>query len=554
MEKNQNQQEKALFFLILILYVFITIIGLPVDLIEPDATLYATISRTMIENSDIINLYSLGHDWLDKPHLPFWITALSFKIFGVSNWAYKLPAILTFFFGIWMTFKFAQKNYSTKVAYFAAIILAISTHSIISNFDVKAEPYLTAFIIASIYYFDRYLKKNTHKSFILACLFSGLAIMTKGIFSMIPIAAALGGELLLKRNWKQLFNPSWIFAFLLIFLIILPELIALYLQFDLHPEKVVFNKTGVSGIRFFFWDSQFGRFFNTAPIKGSGDIFFFFHTILWAFLPWGILFYIASFLKIKRNIPKIQISEEFYTLSGSVITIAIFSLSQFQLAHYTNIIFPFMAILVADFLLKLSSIYQKFQRSITCLFLFQNSSILIAIIILHYFLKPNFNSLIIPIIVFTIFILWEIYHSEISKTMNLFLISVVIFLVCYGYLFSHFYPTILPFQSGKNAASFINNNFDGKARLLDNRYHHFGFEFYLKTPLIRVDTLQIHQEKGKVFYLDKKELAILNRKNIDFQIIKEIPNFQVSKLSPQFLSESTRNQSLETRFLVMVTD
>ena len=46
--------------------------------------------------------------------------------------------------------------------------------------------------------------------------------------------------------------------------------------------------TSVSGIRFFFWDSQFGRFFNTGPIKGSGDPFFYFHTpVSYTHLNWS---------------------------------------------------------------------------------------------------------------------------------------------------------------------------------------------------------------------------------------------------------------------------
>ena len=64
-------------------------------------------------------------------------------------------------------------------------------------------------------------------------------------------------------------------------------LLALYLQFDAQPDKLVFERTGVSGIRFFVWDSQFGRFFNTGPIRNTdGNPAFFVHVFLWAFLPW----------------------------------------------------------------------------------------------------------------------------------------------------------------------------------------------------------------------------------------------------------------------------
>lgn len=552
MEKTPTQQEKLLFFLIFILVALITFLGLPIDLIDPDAALYATISKTILETNDFINLYSLGHDWLDKPHLPFWITAISFKIFGVSNWSYKLPAILIFFFGIWMTFKFAKNNYSPKVAYFAALILATSSHSVISNFDVKAEPYLTAFIISSIYFIDSYLKKKKIQSLIFACFFCALAIMTKGIFAMIPIIAALIGELLLKKNWKQLLNPIWILAFFLIFIFILPELIALYIQFDLHPEKIVFKNTNTSGIRFFFWDSQFGRFFNTAPIKGSGDIFFFLHTILWAFLPWGILFYLASFFKFKDNFSKISQKEEFYTISGSLFTILIFSLSKFQLAHYTNIVFPFMAIIVANFLVNLKSKHQEYLKKIILILKFQNIIILLFIIILTYYLQPQFDEKIIFVIAFSILIIWKIYQSKIEKFEQVLLFTSVLFLTVYGYLFTFFYPTIIDFQGGSKAAKFVNENFEGKGSLIDNRHHHFGFEFYLNKSFKRVDSLKINEEKGRIFYLDKKELDLFDCQDVNYEIVKEIPNFQVSKINLGFIDKKTRNNSLEIKYLVKI--
>ena len=282
----------------------------------------------MYLRNDFINLYSLGYDWLDKPHLPFWLTALSFKVFGVSNFSYKLPGILTFFLGVLYTYKFAFHNYGKQTAWISVAILCTSFHSILSNFDVRAEPYLTGFIIASLYYFDGFIREKSFKNVLLASFFAGLAIMTKGIFAVLPIAFGIGGHFLFKKDWKGLFNPLWLVAVALILVFIKPELYSLYVQFDFHPEKVVFEQQNVSGLRFFFWDSQFGRFFNTAPIKGSGNVFFFLHTLLWAFLPWGILFYIAIIYKWKVNVKSKE--KEMMTWFGSIMTILIFSLSRLQ--------------------------------------------------------------------------------------------------------------------------------------------------------------------------------------------------------------------------------
>src|SRR5262249_10228564 len=125
--------------------------------------------------------------------------------------------------------------------------------------------------------------------------------------------------------------------------------------FDLHPEKVVFGRTHVSGIRFFFWDSQFGRFFNTGPIKGSGDPFFYFHTLLWAFLPWSLLLYAATIQKCRRAASPATIPGDWICLGGALASFIVFSLSRFQLPHYLNILFPFFAILTAEYLYGIRS-------------------------------------------------------------------------------------------------------------------------------------------------------------------------------------------------------
>src|ERR1700753_3165216 len=79
--------------------VLVNFSGLFVPIIGPDGTLYASIAKTMVLHHDYINLYAFGTDWLDKPHFPFWVTALFFKLFGIGTWQYKLPGILFLLMG-----------------------------------------------------------------------------------------------------------------------------------------------------------------------------------------------------------------------------------------------------------------------------------------------------------------------------------------------------------------------------------------------------------------------------------------------------------------------
>ena len=73
------------------------------ELPEPDAALYASIARRIATSGDWVNLLAYNVDWLDKPHFPFWVTALSFKAFGVNVISARLPALLFFTLGVWAT-------------------------------------------------------------------------------------------------------------------------------------------------------------------------------------------------------------------------------------------------------------------------------------------------------------------------------------------------------------------------------------------------------------------------------------------------------------------
>lgn len=536
--------------LIVILSLVIAILGLPLDLILPDATLYGMISKEMYLTNDYINLYSLGYDWLDKPHLPFWLTALSFKIFGVSNFSYKLPGILVFFLGVYYTFKFVFHNYGKQTAWISVAILCTSFHSILSNFDVRAEPYLTGFIIASLYYFDRFVREKSFKTLLFASFFAGLAIITKGIFAILPIAFGLGGHFLFKRDWKGLLNPLWLVAIALILLCITPELYSLYVQFDLQPDKVVFDQQNVSGLRFFFWDSQFGRFFNTAPIKGSGDVFFFLHTLLWAFLPWGILFYIAIVYKLKVNFKRKE--KEMMTWFGSILTILIFSLSKFQLAHYTNIIFPFMAIICGDFISNLVSKKGALKNWIIGIQSFTIVVILGATFGVLMLLDETPNFVFFGFILLSLLALVFMIKKTDYKIINIIWISSVVSFIMYAFLMTHFYPSILPYQSGAQAARIVNEQYNGKGYLIDNKTRRFDFEFYLDNLVKRVKIENINEATDAVFYSNSKELEELNELGVNYQILKEIDSYPISRISLPFLDPEKRAGVLEKKYLIQI--
>lgn len=191
------------FYYLLIAGILVNASGLLLPVLEPDGALYATISKNMLLTGDYINLRVQGFDWLDKPHFPFWVTALSFKLLGINAFAYKIPALLFWIVGAYYTFALAKKIYDKQAAKLAVLIYISAEHLIISNNDVRAEPYLTGLIIAATYYYYRTYKENKWIFILPGSLFLGMATMTKGIFIPAMIFSGFIVEWIIKKNGKS---------------------------------------------------------------------------------------------------------------------------------------------------------------------------------------------------------------------------------------------------------------------------------------------------------------------------------------------------------------
>ncbi len=63
-----------------------------VGLVGPDEPRYAQVAREMLHSGDYVTPHLNGQPWFEKPPLYYWLAALSFRLFGVTEWAARLPA------------------------------------------------------------------------------------------------------------------------------------------------------------------------------------------------------------------------------------------------------------------------------------------------------------------------------------------------------------------------------------------------------------------------------------------------------------------------------
>jgi len=543
---------RIIYLLLFVLALIVTFSGINIPFLTDDPALYASIAKNLLNKNSFFELFSYNKDWLDKPHFPFWCILFSFKIFGVSAWAYRLPALLFFLISLVYTFLFTRKYYGGEVAAVAVLILTTALQIQISNTDVRAEPYLMALIMGSIYHISNLEESFNITDLLLAALLIAFAVMTKGIFVLIAIYGSLIGQLLLQKKIAGLFKVKWLLLLLLSIIFILPEICALYVQFDLHPEKTVFGTQHVSGIKWFLWDSQFGRFVNNGPIsrKASGSVFFYLHTLLWAFAPWCLLFYAALMIKIK-NITEGRSLAEYYSLSAGLLLLILFTLSRFQLPFYTNAVFPLFAIITAPLCIsKLSRLRSVLRLIGLWIFVLLLPA---AVIIINFFLKPEHGMFFaFDCILFGVFILL-VPASVKEAHKKAFFLTVATALFAGFYLNTVFFRVIVPYNGQLAAASYINTNKFDNIKVFTLRPSNNIFQFYCKRPvdLLPVDQFNSFKPDGNhLFFADSGSLNYLKQTGAGYTIVHSFLNYPQENILPKFVDKRTRPKVLDSVYLI----
>ncbi|CCG99698.1 glycosyl transferase family 39 [Fibrella aestuarina BUZ 2] len=557
---------KRLFFSLLGLVVAANFTALFLPIMEPDNGLYGTVAKEMFLTGDYVNLYSCGVEWLDKPRLPFVLNVLFMKLLGVTTAAYKLPALLCFCGSLFYTYRFARLNYSVLVAQVATLMFGTAYHVILSNTDVRAEPFLTLFIIGPAYHFMRAWQEkqtNAWPHIVAGSLLAACAMMTKGpVVPVVTVGAGLVIHALLTGQVRSLFELRWLVAIVLTFVFTAPELYCLYQQFDAHPEKVVYGQTGTSGLRFFFWDSQMGRFLNNGPLRGSGDPLLFTHTLLWAMLPWALPFYAAVGRAIAGLVRRQNPLPEYLSLGAGLTLFVLFSASRFQLPHYLNIVFPFYTILGAHYLTTRSPVVLR-RWVIGQTVLGVVGTLFVTGIVLFYQPARLLEGLlwIGLFTVTTAALFWRYQTAERGPMGTMMGRMVGLMAMLGGVINLILYPSIMQYQAGMVAADFANEKPALQRKTYLYGVHTFGesswsYEYYTKQPtqyLYQDSTLKQATQAGPVQVFTSAPYAdSLAQHGFQVRRIATFPYYHVSQLSGTFLNPETRASTLRAYVLAEV--
>ncbi len=540
---------KFLFLFILLVFV----LNLRLDVMEIDAAQYASISLEMLQTNSYLEVYDQGHDYLDKPPLLFWLSAFSMKIFGISTWAYKLPALLILLLGVYALYKLARNWYDEETSQLAALLLCFNNAWLLMTNDVRTDGMLSGFIVFAVWQVIEFANSKKWIYLLGAAIGSAAAMMSKGPIGLVIIGMAVGFHWIVLQDWKAIFKWQWVLMLLIMGILLAPMLYGLYLQFDLHPEKEVYDLKGPSGILFFFYTQSFGRITGDIYWDNHAPWHYFFDTMAWDMQPWFHLFLLAFIIRlvsIVKNKFRFEPNKEYVSLFGFLLPLIALSTSRFKLPHYVFPIFPFAAIITADFICNKLHLYKVtfkgmkvFQFSLNMLLL-----VVVAVAFLFFF-TPNSISIFILVAG----MLGYIFLYAKSESLNLKWYHSHLFAFgVFGLLMSvYFYPNLLKYQfssqMGKDLASV---RYEGKMIYRFGIYDRsFGFYTLNKIPLIEKSEIG-DLASGAILAATAESLQEIDTLvQTEFDTLATYNAYPVTQLNPEFLLKKSRDQKLKKTYL-----
>jgi len=543
--------------------------GLLLDVMDVDASQYASISMEMMQNGSWLEVKHRFGDYLDKPPLLFWSSAVSFLVFGLSSWAYKLPSVLGALGGVYAVYRFSRLFYSEQTARHAAFLLASATGFIVLCNDVRTDTLLLGTTALAVWQLAEYMQFQRWKNLIGAFLCIGFAMLAKGPIGLVVPALAAGTHLLLQRDWRNLFRWQWPAGLVITAVVLFPMCWGLYQQFDLHPEKPLNDRISTSGLYFYFWEQSFGRITGNNVWRNNAGPFYFLHVYLWAFLPWALLvpgalwFHFRNAWNKAFNFKKYRLAEAF-SLGGFVLTFIALSLSKYKLPHYIFVTLPWAAVMVASWLnADKKAEVPELKRTVPFFWVFVSYTTFLlaltaAFLLIGFVFPGNYWGWLV-LSGGTLFLLAGIIKNPVQISPDTLVQRGVIVAILAGVTLNfHFYPRLLPYQSTSNIGHFIQQTGIPKEKVAFFRRHGHALDFYSQTITRRMESAWQIQEtarrEGAIWvYTNQKGKSELDLMQVPYEMVYEMGHFQTALLKGRFLNPVTRQQSLEPVWLLKIS-
>ncbi len=319
----------------------------------------AAIARTMLESGDWVTARLDGVKYLDKSPFLYWAMAASYAVFGVHDWAARIPVAFGALLLCWVTARFGSWAFGCGAGFYPGLVLATCVGLFLFTRVQIPDVILTLSITISLWSFLRALEDDEARprlwSLIMA-LSLGTGLLIKSAIAVVaPAGAALlylavTGQLFSRRGWQRIWQRLRpVSRALIVLLIPLPWYVLATLRNPPHFDFTL--QSGPGQYHGFFWvyfineqvlrflNRRYPRDYNTVP-----RLRFWLFNLIWLF-PWSV--YLPAVFGLKFS-PRDRAGRvRLLALCWTLFVLLFFTFSTTQ-EYYSMPIYPALALLLGS--------------------------------------------------------------------------------------------------------------------------------------------------------------------------------------------------------------
>ena len=309
-------------------------------LVGADEPRYAQVAREMLARHDWVTPTLGSKPWLEKPPLYYWQAMLAYSIFGVSDWAARLPSAVDatlMVVAIYLFLKRFRPGFQLDGALMAASAAGVVGFARAASTDM---PLAAMFTIALLAWYAWY-ESGTKYYLALFYSFSALGALAKGPVAPLLAAVIIGIFALAKHDHRLILRTLWIPGILLFCAIALPWYIAVQVK---NPEF----------LHVFIFQHNLARF-GTNLYHHKEPFWYYVPIALLSLIPWTVFMAVslAETIRVwwveRRKMLESEDALNAFLVIWLVVPIAFFSVSQSKLPGYIVPALPAGTLLLAEY-------------------------------------------------------------------------------------------------------------------------------------------------------------------------------------------------------------
>jgi 4-amino-4-deoxy-L-arabinose transferase-like glycosyltransferase len=309
-------------------------------LVGADEPRYAQVAREMLARHDWITPALGGKPWLEKPPLNYWQAMLAYSIFGVSDWAARLPSAIDATLMVIAVYFFLRRfrpGLHLDGALMTASAAGVIGFARAASTDMPLAAMFTIAMLAWYAWYESSSKRYLAAGYV--CL--GLAALAKGPVAPFLAAVIVAIFAAVKGDYKGLGRSLWIPGILVCCLVTLPWFVAVQMK---NPEF----------FRVFILQHNLARF-GTNLYHHKEPLWYFVPVTLLALIPWTLLACVSLGESMRawaaeRKILQSEGALNVFLVIWLIVPVIFFSISQSKLPGYILPAVPAGTLLAVEYM------------------------------------------------------------------------------------------------------------------------------------------------------------------------------------------------------------